>query len=277
MSTTPVQGQGATVAVFDVDTRVERVSDSSFTGFVDKGWSISGNPNGGYLLSLISSAIAEVLPHPDPLTFTAHYLRPGAEGKPCEIEVDVVRTGRTLSTVRARLIQEGKARVEVIAAYADLSVSAGVHANITEPAPDMPPPEECIPRTGDLQGIDIAMTKKLDVRLHPDHAIPGGAGVPEVSGWIRFTDDRPIDTRALLLFCDTFPPSPFGQLGVVGWVPTIELTIHVRRRPSPGWIKGRFRTDDLEQGRMIESGTLWDQDNHLVAISRQVGLVLNQT
>ena len=79
-----------------------------------------------------------------------------------------------------------------------------------------------------------------------------------------------------MLFCDTFPPSPFGQLGVVGWVPTVELTVHVRRRPEPGWILGRFRTDDLEQGRMIESGELWDSTGQLVAECRQIGLVMQQ-
>lgn len=265
------------MAEFDVDTSVTRTADGQFSGLVDPGWSISGNPNGGYLLSLVSAAIKEMVPHPDPLTFTAHYLRPGVEGKPCDVHVDVVRIGRTLSTVRASLSQEGKQRVEVIAAYADFDTSAGVHAEMSLEAPDLPPPDQCIPRTGELQGIDIAMVNKLDVRLHPDQAVPGGAGIPEVSGWIRFADQRPVDTRALLLFCDTFPPSPFGELGIVGWVPTIELTVHVRRRPTSGWIKGVFRTDDLEQGRMIETGALFDENNHLVAQCRQVGLVLNQS
>ena len=108
--------------------------------------------------------------------------------------------------------------------------------------------------------------------LSPETAVPGG-GKAEVSGWIRFHDDRAPDPRALLLFCDSFPPSPFGRLGVIGWVPTIELTVHVRRRPAPGWIKARFVTDDLTDGRMIESGCLWDSEGQLVAEARQLGLV----
>jgi len=77
-----------------------------------------------------------------------------------------------------------------------------------------------------------------------------------------------------VLFADAFPPSLFGSLGVVGWVPTIELTVHVRRRPAPGWILGRFATRDLGGDRMIEDGQLWDETGALVARSRQLGLLL---
>ena len=259
---------------FELDTRVARISDNIYKGQIDPGWSIGGNPNGGYLLSIVSSAIAQCVDHPDPLSVTTHYLRPGVPDAECEISIEIVRTGRTLSTVRASLSQQGKQRLEVLAAYGDLSQSVGVDADISITEPQIPAPEDCIARTGELQKIEIALTGKVEVRLHPGQASPGQSGVPEISGWIRFADGRTPDTRSLLLFCDTFPPSPFGQLGVVGWVPTIELTVHVRRKPTAGWIKGQFRTNDLNDGRMIESGALWDSEGNLVAQCRQIGLVL---
>ena len=58
---------------FEQDTRVERIDNYRFKGLVDAGWNISANPNGGYLLSIVSAAIAESVDHPDPLSFTAHY------------------------------------------------------------------------------------------------------------------------------------------------------------------------------------------------------------
>ena len=76
-----------------------------------------------------------------------------------------------------------------------------------------------------------------------------------------------------MLFADTFPPAVFGLLGVVGWVPTVELTVHVRRRPAPGWLLGQFRTQDLNDGRLIEDGALWDSTGNLVVQSRQLALV----
>ena len=95
-----------------------------------------------------------------------------------------------------------------------------------------------------------------------------------MEGWIRFVDGTPPSTLSLPLFADAFPPSLFARYGRVGWVPTVELTVHVRRRPAPGWIQARFECDDLVDGRMVETGTLWDETGAVVARSRQLGLLL---
>ena len=58
------------------------------------------------------------------------------------------------------------------------------------------------------------------------------------------------------------------------WVPTIELTVHVRRRPASGWMFAHLACEDLSGGRMIESGMLWDSSGALIAQSRQLGLVM---
>ena len=99
---------------------------------------------------------------------------------------------------------------------------------------------------------------------------------PAISeGWVRLSDGAPPTALSLPLFADAFPPSLFAKLGSVGWVPTIELTVHVRRKPADGWIQARFECDDLIGGRLIESGTLWDSTGRVVARSRQLGLLLD--
>ena len=50
--------------------------------------------------------------------------------------------------------------------------------------------------------------------------------------------------------------------------------MQVRRRPVDGWVRARFECDDVDGGRMIESGTLWDDSGAVVARSRQLGLLL---
>ena len=261
---------------FDFDTQVTQTANNLWTGTIDPAWNIGDNPNGGYLLSCVIAALKQVMPHPDPVTLTTHYLRPGIPGAPFEVFVEIIRTGRTLSSARARLSQDGKPRLEVLGTFGDLAVSAGIDFMLTVLPPPIPPPEACIQRTGDAQGIGLPIGDRLDVRLHPDYAVAGAAGDAKTAGWIRFLDGRAPDTTSLPLFTDTFPPSPFGLLGAVGWVPTIELTVHIRRQPADGWIQAEFETEDLQQGRMLESGHLWDSEGHLVAQSRQLGLVLQQ-
>lgn len=258
---------------FDDETRVTPAATGRHVGTVHPAWNIGANPNGGYLLSLAAQALRQAVPqHPDPLSITTHYLRPGQPGQPCDIDVQVLRTGRTLSTVRATLSQDGAARLEVLAAMGDLG-AADADPVITLPPPEIPPPEACPGRSASAQGVGLPILERLDIRLHPAEAVPGAAGRARVSGWIRFADGRAPDPLACLLMADAFPPAVFGLLGMVGWVPTIELTVHLRARPAPGWLLGQFWAEDLRDGRVIENGALWDSRGALVAQSRQLALV----
>ena len=90
---------------FDAETAVTRVADNLWRGRLDPAWNIGDNPNGGYLLSVVLAAIRQAVSHGDPVTVTAHYLRPGVADEACDVAVDVVRAGRSLSTVRASLAQ----------------------------------------------------------------------------------------------------------------------------------------------------------------------------
>ena len=96
----------------------------------------------------------------------------------------------------------------------------------------------------------------------------------EVIGWCRFRDGTAPDVMSLPLFADAFPPTVFTRLGPIGWVPTLELTVHIRRRPAPGWLACQVWTDDIHNGKLIESVRLWDSTGELVAQGRQLGLLI---
>lgn len=271
-----------TVSVFHKETALSDLGDGRYRGSVSKHWNIGDNPNGGYLLSIVLGAIARLSgEHPDPLSVTTHYLRPGLPGEPCEVEVELIRKGRTLTTARARLTQEGKVRLEVLAAFGDLAapgVQVPEDKQVSLTAPVTPKPADCPERSGVAQGVELAIRDRIEIRINPEMQNPDGLtnGKAEISGWIRLRDQSPGTAITSVMFTDAFPPALFGLLGVIGWVPTIELTVHVRRRPTTPWLLGRFVTDDLQGGRMIESGALWDETGALVAQSRQLGLLLER-
>lgn len=258
---------------FDDETRLTRTADGLFTGQVHANYNIGDNPNGGYLMALAVAALRDCVPqHPDPLSVTVHYLRPGAGDEACELRTEVLRSGRSVSTLRAQLSQHGKARLELIASMG--SLAAAPETTLTLAMPAMPAPEQCIARSGEAQGIFLPLLQRMEILLHPQESKPASMNAARLSGYARFKDGRDPDTLSMLLFADAFPPTVFGLLGMVGWVPTIELTVHVRRRPAPGWLLGQFRVEDLSDGRMIEDGALWDSTGQLVARSRQLAMLL---
>ena len=213
---------------------------------------------------------------PDPLTVTGHYLRPAAAG-PATVTVELIRAGQRLATAAARLEQEGRERLRVLATFGDLAAARGPDL-VSAVAPDLPPPEACVPLAGRRPEGMVEVPRiheRFDARLDPAVGWPLGArsGVARVAGWIRFADGRPPDVWSLVLFADAFPPAVFDAVPS-GWVPTVELTVHLRGRPAPGWLRAEFRTRVLRNGMLEEDGELWDSDDQLVAMSRQLALLL---
>jgi acyl-CoA thioesterase len=260
---------------FDAETGGEPDGPGRWRVRVSPHWNIADNPNGGYAAALVGRAMAQVAGHEAPITMTTHFLRPAVAGADATVEARLVRAGRRTSTVEGTLVQDGTERLRVLAAFAELTAGAGEgEALLAMDPPELPPPEECRSRLTLEQGVTLPIAERVEVRIHPDLADPGSAGRAEVAGWIRLADGRPTDAAVLPLLADAFPPSLFGLLGRVGWVPTVELTVHVRARPHPGWVRARFVTRDLRQGRLVEDGDLWDQDGTLVARSRQLALLL---
>jgi acyl-CoA thioesterase len=255
---------------FDRDTAVEPLGDGRWHGRVDPKWNIGDAPNGGYLVSIVIRAIGHTLPHPDPFAVSAHFPT-RTETDEADVEVETIRIGRTHSTAAGRLVQGGETRVHVVATYGDLERIQGPTV-IRDPPPEFPPPEACVPARGPFAPEFI---NQFDLRLTPDTATwatTKPSGVAEMAGWTRFADRRDPDTGSLPLFADSFPPTIFNVTPAL-WVPTLELTVHVRARPSPGWLQCRFQTRYLIEGYLEEDGEIWDSGGRLVALSRQLARV----
>jgi acyl-CoA thioesterase len=252
------------------ETTFEKESENSWKGNLNENWNIGSIPNGGYLLAVVLRVMQEQVESKNLLSANAHYLRPGVTKEEAKVESVILRKGSNISTCSASLTQHGKLSLQVLAAFGDLQNTDNGLPELRIKPPSMPPPEECQKRSSVTQGIELPIQKRVDVRIAQLRKESDRA---ELHGWIKFCDSTAVDALALALFCDAFPPSIFSKLGKVGWVPTVELTVQVRRIPTEGWLMGHFFTDDLQNGTMIETGCLWDSGGHLVAQSRQLALI----
>ena len=100
-------------------------------------------------------------------------------------------------------------------------------------------------------------------------AVGAPAGVAEVRAWLRRDDGDDASMLDLLVFADALPPVTF-DLGLMGWVPTVELTVLLRALPAPGWVRAVQRARLLQDGWLDEECELWDSEGRLVAQARQL-------
>ena len=257
-------------------------------GTLGEGWLIGHAVNGGVLMALGLRAAAQGLAasgHTSPLSWSAHFLSAAVAG-PVDVAVEVLRTGRTVSSVQVRVVQPDAGgpggagpdpvstaeRVRLVATLGDVARTDPVHRAPTPPT--MPAPEECLPATRDASpaAAAIRMLDRLDVRIDPATAgfavgRPTRQGV--IRAWLRMRDGREPDVAMLPFAVDALMPVSF-DLGVPGWAPTLELTGQVLGDPAPGWLLVELSTDTVVGDLLVEDAAVWDSTGRLVARSRQL-------
>jgi len=258
------------VSAFSRATAVEPLGDGAWRATCDAGWSTSLGPNGGYLAAIVLRAMIATLDDPARRvrSLTCHYLRPPAVGD-VRVDVAVERTGRSLSTLTARLRQDGRDCVLAVGAFA--VELAGV-LEYDGAAPDVPEPE-AVPRIAPTS--EVPMTSHFDMR--PAVGAPLFAGADEAlsGGWLRFADPEPLDAAALAMFADAWWPSPMPRLTRPAALPTIDLTVHFRAQPNAdGPVLAVFRSSTAKGGFFEEDGEVWSRDGVLLAQSRQLALLV---
>jgi hypothetical protein len=199
---------------------------------------------------------------------SGHFLRPPSGG-PAEVRIEVVKAGRTASTVRATLWQDDKACLDTLVTAGELA--GGPVDYVAVAMPEMPSPEECQSRAD--APFHVELLDHVDILLDPATApFPDQNGVPMIQGWMRFRDGADADELALTLAVDAMPPTVF-HLNKFGWAPTVELTFLLRGAPAPGWLAFRAAATLVADGWFDEEALVWDSTGRLVAQSRQLALL----
>jgi len=247
---------------FDADT-------TNVTALSDR-WSAMAGVNGGYELAVCLRELGQVMPFPDPLVVSGFFLRPGTPG-PAAVAATVFRAGKTTAFGEAVLSRGDKEIVRATAAFTTLNDEPASFSGGKPPA--LPPPGECL---GSPVGAvpDVTIADRVEYRVP---ALPGWlngspGGNPLAEFWIRFRDGREPDLWSLPLFVDAAPPAVM-ELGVMST--TIELTVHLRAHPAPGWLACRTYTRYVSGGYHEEDFEIWDSTGTLVAQSRQLALIVN--
>lgn len=277
---------------FDRDTAIAPLPPAdgarAWEARIDRGWWIVNGPNGGYLAALLLRALAAEVPaERAPRSLTVHYTAPPAEGA-ARITTRVERTGRSLTTVSARMVQGDRLLALALGAFSLARAGPEFdHARM----PEAPPPEACRDFASEIPmherydyrwaiGRPPVLTRERDA-TRPAGALAEGAEAL-CGGWIRLAEPRVVDAPLVAAYTDAWPPACFSwaaDRAAVGPVPTVDLTIHFRAElPRPGarpddWCLAMFRSRLARGGFIEEDGEIWSRDGVLLAQSRQLAVL----
>lgn len=260
--------KGFDMHVFDKDITFEEKESGRLEGTLTDGWSINGNPNGGYLMAVLASAMQKKSDKKWPAIITASFLTRTSK-IPSVISLETISQSKSFNRVQACLNQEGKETVRAWGTFTDETVCFG-ESRYEQKEPPIGPRETCIPIP---EFGAYTLYGNMDVRLDPCCAgwFQGKlSDISEHKGWISFKDERNVDALALILMADSFPPPVLSTHGMVAWVPTVELTVNIRSLPKTKWVKACFRSRYITCGLVEEDGELWAESGELLAISRQI-------
>jgi hypothetical protein len=296
------------MTAFDEATAVSRRAEGLYDARADARFALvapgggSAPPavNGGVLMATVLRAVLDCSEQPHPISMSAGFLRV-PQLAAAEVQVTWLKRGRTASTARAMLVQDGLAVLDTTittgtlptgqaaagqlaadgAGPATMAAAGGSGETLdwTGPRPQFPDIADCLD-LGQWPGSVAAdgttgYPGQVEVRLDPAcTGWRGGepSGVPEMRGYVQLREHRDPDALTLALAVDALPPVVFG-LGATGWAPTVELTWHMRGVPAPGPLQVACRARHVSGGWFDEEAEVWDSAGRLVAQSRQMARV----
>jgi acyl-CoA thioesterase len=256
---------------FDSDTALEESTPGRWRAWAPEHWFVERGPNGGYLAALAARA-AEAAGGRPLRSLSLHFVAAPAVG-PVEVAAVLEREGRRYSAVSVRIEQEGAPMTLGLATLGELP-DDGAEWDAA-PVPVATPLAETERIPPDQANVPVFM-RNYDMRwaIHDGGEAAGSSG-----GWIRAAEPRQLDAPLVAAMCDAWMPAAFVALGRVGFAPTLDLTIHIRRPLPPTGMAPedfalcRFTTRLAVAGVWEEEGELWTPAGELIAQSRQLALV----
>jgi acyl-CoA thioesterase len=281
--------------VFDRDTAVrelrrseaaQRTAEVEFAAEVSADWRAGRGPHGGYIAAMLMRALMQTVADANrsPRSLTIHYARAPEPG-PVSIVVRIERAGRSLSTLSARMEQEGRLIALALAAF---SVPWSAQEVLELPMPNVEPPDATRDAAVSLVENAPPFTRHIVVQGRIGARPFTGSDAPmEVGAWLGLAEPRAIDPISLAFFSDALFSPPFIRLTEPSTTPTVDLTVHFRKplAPAPPRVVGdappphelcfaRFRTGLIQDGFFEEDGVIWAEDGTVLAQSRQLGIVM---
>lgn len=265
--------------------------DGRYATAVSACWELAVVPQGGIIAAMAVRAMERELGDPTQTlrTMTAMFAGQVAGG-PVEIDVQLLRRGRSMSQLTATVRNPGAdAGLTAIAAFGG-SRRGFEFTELVFPA--VPGPEGLRSFRDPLpEGVDFEFDRspmpfwEEIIESRPAIGRPPWEefvdGPAEAAFWYRLDDppllpDGMLDPVAPIVMCDTMPSSVGQKVGPAAgpwFAPSVDYTLHLFRPASSGWLLAHHKARHAGDGYASVELSLWDPVGpHLVAYGTQVML-----
>ena len=269
---------GVMEASFDDAIALRRLGNDRFMASTPPSWSASGRAPGGLLEAQLFAGIEATVDGEAlrPLSFTAHLLRALAT-QPYEVHVEVLRAGRTVWNLSARIVQDGRLIATALSSYA--AQRPGPEFD-ERPMPDVSPPSMAREVQGYRPDFAFPFADNFVVQERLGPAVFSAPDGPmDRAGWVGFATPRPIDAAALLTLTDTGMMAWWVRLERMHLTATLDHTTHFRTDlgaiDADDFVLIRSRTGLVRGGYLDWDIDVWAPDGTLLCQSRQMLAVLD--
>jgi len=256
--------------------RIEPNGTGSFRAHVNEDWTSLQGVHGGVVAALALTAVERVL-HDDGVdpgttlrAATFGYVSGNVVGD-LTIDVEVIRSGRTMVATHTRTVQNGK--TTTVARFHHATPWDGIEYS------DAPPPPV---RPADTKPLRIegrpAHLNNVETHHHPDTLLFGGGERAEWLAWSRPLHGGTFDSAWLTMFADYFPPAVLTRSTGPMRAVTIEYSLQIHSAAGhwtladDEYLATRIHTFHSHDGFAVEDGWIHLPDGTLLATLRQTRL-----
>jgi acyl-CoA thioesterase-2 len=257
---------------FEVDTAIEGEA-GRYHAVLSEDWDIWG-PNGGYLATIALRAAGREAQVQRPSSFSAHFLSV-ARFAPVDVEVEVLRRGRSTESFRVSVSQQGKPII--VAMVRTAAEGPGLEHDVAR-APEVPDPET-LASTEELRdpewGAPYPFWQNLEARpVHPERfKEPPQPRPPTFREWYRFRpratfEDPFVDAGRQLLLIDTlsWPAACQPHPNTAFRAPNLDVTTWFHRADPKGeWLLADHESHVAAGALMGTTARVWSREGRLLA------------
>lgn len=274
------------MGTFAEDVVVEKVGAGRYRASLSHDWDLVPLPQGGVVASFaLRAAATEVADEAHLLrTATAVFAGQVAAGE-LEIDVDVLRHGRSATQVTATVRNEGAASGATVVAVFGSQRRGPTFVDVRPP--EVPPPGDCPSyRDPPPPGVEALEERPFWTRVEGRAALghaPWESFEPtssDVATWLRFDEpprmeDGVLDPLGVLTLADRMPGcvgERIGHDGPMWFAPSADLTVHLFEPLETEWLLAHDRARWADDGWASAESYLWSEDGVLVGYATQMML-----